>query len=304
VPILHPHPNAKTFANAVSADGTVIVGSAKLTDSREAFRWSAEDGMVALEELPGGTPFSAAYDISPDGSVIVGFSNSALGTEACRWTDEEGVVGLGDLDGGDFRSTATAVSADGFVIVGRGTTETGAPLAPGVAFIWDAESGMRDLRQMLIEDFGLDLDGWSLRMAAGISDDGSVIVGWGKNPAGHTEGWIVRIIRDEDGDGIPDSVDDCPIEDASGLDANGDGCIDRVADLARTVAAMDTLAPTIRRPLVAIAERAASATQAKATRGKLKAFILLVEAQREKRISHDDADLLVDFVENSLTQLP
>ena len=33
---------------------------------------------------------------------------------------------------------------------------------------------------------------------------------------------------DSDGDGVPDSTDLCPFEDASYFDRNGDGCLDEV----------------------------------------------------------------------------
>lgn len=303
VPILHANPDAKTFAEAVSRDGSVVVGSYSLGGSGGAFRWTAEDGFIVLEDLPGGIPFTKAFDISADGSVIVGVASSARGLEAARWTDAEGLVSLGDLEGGDFFSLAYAVSADGSVIVGRGTIEFSMPVARGDTFIWDAEHGMRDLREVLINDFGLDLTGWRLTTATGISDDGGTIVGWGKNPDGQTEGWVVRIVNDQDGDGISDSQDACPVENAMGLDADNDGCIDRASGLPSAVGALDGLPASVERPLMAIAQRAASAPQSKAARGKLIAFINLVEAQR-KKILEADADMLIAFADNALTQLP
>jgi hypothetical protein len=58
----------------------------------------------------------------------------------------------------------------------------------GEAFIWDADNGMRSLQDVLTGDFGLDLTGWTLEKARGISDDGTVIVGWGSGPNGR-EAW-------------------------------------------------------------------------------------------------------------------
>jgi len=95
--------------------------------------------------------------------------------------------GLGDLPGGNFWSYAGDVSADGSVIVGGGTTDFGRE-----AFIWDAENGMRNFGDVLVNDCGLDLTGWTLRYATGISADGLTIVGWGLGPNG-TEGWIATI---------------------------------------------------------------------------------------------------------------
>ena len=44
-----------SYAYGVSADGRVVVGSSRsATMSKEAFRWTAEEGMIGLGDLPGG----------------------------------------------------------------------------------------------------------------------------------------------------------------------------------------------------------------------------------------------------------
>ena len=78
--------------------------------------------------------------------------------------------------------------ADGSVIVGIGNTDLG-----DEAFIWDATNGIRNLRMVLITDYGLDLTNWTLREARGISADGLTIVGIGTNPNGQEEGWIADL---------------------------------------------------------------------------------------------------------------
>jgi len=90
----------------VSADGSAVVGNNLSTNSFEAFRWTADEGMVGLGNLPGGNSESFARGISADGSIVVGHSNSNNGDEAFRWTADEGIVGLGDLPGGSFESFA------------------------------------------------------------------------------------------------------------------------------------------------------------------------------------------------------
>ncbi|MFO0857070.1 MAG: hypothetical protein U0640_06910 [Phycisphaerales bacterium] len=80
--------------NAVSADGSVIVGSSNGNSAfpSRAFRWSASEGMVNLGTLGGDS--SAAYGVSGGGEVVVGTSTNAAGeTRAFRWT------GGGDTDG-------------------------------------------------------------------------------------------------------------------------------------------------------------------------------------------------------------
>ena len=140
-----------------------------------------------LGDLPGGSTFSNANGVSLDGSVVVGSSTSASGSEAFRWTSGDGMVGLGDLPGGSFFSVANAVSSDGSVVVGRGTSASGSE-----AFIWDASNGMRNLKTVL-EGAGVDMTGWTLIEARGVSADDTKIVGWGTNPLGDTEAWLADL---------------------------------------------------------------------------------------------------------------
>ena len=46
---------------------------------------------------------------------------------------------------------------------------------------------------MLVDDYGLDLTGWTLTYAGGISENGLSIVGIGTNPDGYSEAWIAAI---------------------------------------------------------------------------------------------------------------
>lgn len=97
-------------------------------------------------------------------------------------------MGLGDLLGGTFRSIVGGVSADGSVVVGFGNSALGQE-----AFIWDATNGMRNLRTALVDDFGLDLTGWTLTEARAMSADGLAIVGNGINPNGQEEAWLADL---------------------------------------------------------------------------------------------------------------
>ena len=171
----------------VSAGGSVVVGVGHSASGQEGFRWTQATGMVGLGDLPGGNFSSFAWDVSPDGSVVVGVSSSASGGEAFRWTQATGMVGLGDLPGGAFYSQAEVVSADGALVAGFSQP------SPGHwgqhAFIWDADHGMRSLRDVLVNQLGLDLGGWHLRAVTGVSADGLTIVGPGFNPQGQAEAW-------------------------------------------------------------------------------------------------------------------
>ncbi len=187
--------NFKSVATGVSSNGSVIAGYGSSALGTEAFRRTNDGGMVGLGDLSGGNFESWAYAVSSDGSTVVGASSSAASfasyegnTEAFRWTSTGGMVGLGDLPGDEFHSTASAVSFDGSVIVGQSLSALGFE-----AFIWDSAHGMRSLQDLLVNQCGLDLTGWTLRNATGISADGSTIVGSGYNPNGDLEAWIATI---------------------------------------------------------------------------------------------------------------
>jgi probable HAF family extracellular repeat protein len=176
------------WALGVSADGSIVVGQGASALGNEAFRWTSAGGMVGLGDLPGGFFNSVACAVSADGSVVVGCGYTASGTEAFRWRSTGGMVGLGDLQGGLFLSIAYDVSADGSVVVGDGVSASG--FEP---FIWDALNGMRNLRNVLVNEYGLDLTGWTGLTARGISSDGLTIVGWRSNPSSDTEAWIATL---------------------------------------------------------------------------------------------------------------
>ncbi|HIJ67593.1 MAG TPA: PEP-CTERM sorting domain-containing protein [Planctomycetes bacterium] len=184
----------------VSSDGSVVVGQSGFASGPEAFRWTSDGGMVGLGDLMGGNSWSLASEVSYTGSIVVGYSESEFGTEAFRWEDGSNMTGLGDLAGGSFYSEACGVSEDGSVVIGFSDTgndilaPTNSNIELGVeAFIWDADNGMRKLQDVFVNDYGLDLTGWTLSHATDISADGLTIVGDGKNPTGNTEAWIFTV---------------------------------------------------------------------------------------------------------------
>jgi probable HAF family extracellular repeat protein len=153
-------------ALGVSADGSVVVGVSSSKNGFEAFRWTAEVGMVGLGDLPGGAFESGAVAVSADGSVVVGHGSglesgvAGFTYEPFRWTASGGMVGLGKLpDADQHLSFALDISADGSVIVGYDS-----PNVPeDKAFLWTASGGLVRMP--------------SARIAVGVSADGSVVVG-------------------------------------------------------------------------------------------------------------------------------
>jgi uncharacterized membrane protein len=172
----------------------------------EAALWEGETivGLGFLADPGQSSSFqSLSYAISFDGSVVVGQSDNIrlvfdpyIGDYVNAQYDEPfrlhgGVMtslfdGLtpGEAPGQPWTfGIALATDADGSVVVGWGFG----------AFLWDESSGMRDLQDALENDYGLDLSGWRLDRATGVSADGRVIVGYGRNPSGAQEAWIALL---------------------------------------------------------------------------------------------------------------
>ncbi|MEO0531566.1 MAG: hypothetical protein AAF266_13475, partial [Planctomycetota bacterium] len=180
----------ETVANAISADGSAVVG----------------------------------YDVlsppPPGGDFLFAARQSAV-----RWTEGEGWIDLGQLRLGRVFSlqtgaSATDVSGDGEIIIGSATITTPCltdvfpcnAMTEEIPFLWDEARGMRPLERVLAGDFGLDFDGWELGEATAISDDGTTIVGTGTNPDGVQEAWRAVLHRntpmgDADFDGDVDTDD-------------------------------------------------------------------------------------------------
>lgn len=192
-----------SYAYGCSAGSFTLIGASYSSQNLEACRYVPGEGLRGIGFLPtptGTQNYSVAEAASADGSVIVGESrsfNATNGNEAFRWTAQGGMVPLGDLPGGAFQSWAYAVSADGSAVVGRASIDGACgPFgcgSAGRAFIWDQSHGMRDLVQVLTIEYALDLTGWTLTEARGISADGRTIIGNGTSPAGNLEGWVASL---------------------------------------------------------------------------------------------------------------
>jgi probable HAF family extracellular repeat protein len=162
-------------ARGISADGNIIVGFGSSAAStalcgicQEAFKWTADTGIVGLGDLPGGNLDSRAYAISGNGGVIVGAGTSAVGVAPTTW-DDTGIHNLGYLPQGGFAAQGwcNAVNYDGSVIVGVSSSVNGAT----EAFRWSASGGGTMI--------GLgDLPGGPFQSQAwAVSDDGQIVVG-------------------------------------------------------------------------------------------------------------------------------
>ncbi len=123
--------------------------------------------MQNLGTLPGGAK-SEATAISTDSSAVAGVSGTPNGDHTSRWTSGGSMQDLGVLSGGSS-SLVFAICGDGSTVAGSGDS---------AAFFWAPALGMVDLNTYLAT-LGIDLTGWTLDIARGISADGSTIAGDG-----------------------------------------------------------------------------------------------------------------------------
>jgi hypothetical protein len=123
----------RAFAQSISDDGSVVVGSARIGGWYRAFRWTAENGMEDLSPIPG-HEVSDAFDVARNGRLVVGSSLDVTSGErhACLWLDGQ-PRSLRDLLADDYGLKLgsewhrlveiTACSADGRMLTGRAFRE-------------------------------------------------------------------------------------------------------------------------------------------------------------------------------------
>ncbi|MCX6900207.1 MAG: hypothetical protein NT105_16105 [Verrucomicrobia bacterium] len=177
----------RSIAVAVSSDGSTVVGQADQGLNSIAFRWTAASGMIALGSFPGGYT-SNARSVSGDGSVVWGEGMSPSGCKRFQWTAAHGMVALDpktdanrlpiprlklnkDFPFKDPTIGAVSSSSDGKIIVGNRLL----PAFCCESFRWTKMDGFMYLGY---------LPGCDICCASAISNDGSVVVGYGsRGPA-------------------------------------------------------------------------------------------------------------------------
>ncbi|MCC7387928.1 MAG: hypothetical protein IT431_04080 [Phycisphaerales bacterium] len=239
------------YVQGASANGSTLAGRAWDADHhQQAALWAGDGSITPLGFLtdPGPLPYSMARAITPTGSVVVGIAHGADGMggytyQGFRWTQAGGMQGLGvsGPHGNLLTTAAMDVSASGRIVVGA----WGGVMGWGdgsQAAVWREGEGWRDLATLLIDDYGLDQVGdWVLVEALGVSNDGSVIVGWGFNPGGFEEGFVATLVPDcpgdFNGDGAANTLDVLAFLNAwaagdPAADFNGDGAVNTLDVLA------------------------------------------------------------------------
>ncbi len=170
--------NTGSGAYAISGNGNTIVGFVDGARSNNAYytqamRWTAGTGITELGFQSMGVNYSQSTATNFDGSVIAGnFQDAITGiSTAFRWTSASGIQSVGLLSGATS-SSITGMSLSGDVLLG------GCGGITNGAFMWTQARGLISLYDYLITQ-GVDLTGWNLNTAVGLSADGSTLVGNG-----------------------------------------------------------------------------------------------------------------------------
>ena len=217
-------------AAGVSYNGATVVGISNASSVEEPFRWTPDAGMVGFGHLENSQQ-ARVVGVSDDGTLMAGWSSlphtadtswrltnhgyqvlpkdsfftvqaaglSANGqhvvgyltldspreVRAFRWDEQRGYAQLGQRTW-----SARDATNNGEWVVGA-RARSAYSLAEELAVIWNVELGLVDLQGLLMSDYGLRLDGWTLQAASSITPDGDTIVGWGLNPEGDVEAWRV-----------------------------------------------------------------------------------------------------------------
>jgi probable HAF family extracellular repeat protein len=202
-------------------DAGQVVGRARDANLMpRAFSWTSAGGMVDLGDL--GANQASPFGVSESG-LVVGQSHlppdpqtGEQTAHAFLWTPEEGMADLGAL--GTLSSNAVAVNNDGLV-VGSSAVGTAESFTMH-AIAWTQATGIVDLGT---------LPGHVWSQAVAVNNDG-LIVGFSADGNGtrHAVAWeLGPSAPDADGDGVPDSTDNCPsapnTDQADSPDGDGTG---------------------------------------------------------------------------------
>lgn len=166
----------KSLAQAVSADGTVVVGvcTVGVGGTGVAFRWTEKTGMVAL-------PGDAIHDVkavSADGKIAYGDEREKSGhLHVVRWDPDGNITRF--ANGPEVRiSQVYGASADGSIAVGSQLTNSGLR-----AVAWSLS---KDVRQLGV------FHGGNSSEAMAVNADGGVIVGMATDGSNHNRTIVFR----------------------------------------------------------------------------------------------------------------
>ncbi len=183
-----------TRANAIRADGSVIVGWQDFNGPWKSAVWrkNPAGGYFPNEYLlidEAGNPadeynqLGECSAISADGTWIGGYGDYANNYQPWIWSADSGVINLGTLPnvGNGYVSS---MSADASVVVGWfGGMLWGDPLTP---FIWTAEEGIQEFNAYINTVLGFTTGDNMVYTADLISPNGTYVAGYGVNTLSFT----------------------------------------------------------------------------------------------------------------------
>jgi uncharacterized membrane protein len=171
--------NRISYAHGISPDGSLVVGSDNTSTAASQFavKWDGAGKSYLGFTYP---PYSKAVCASANGNDVIVQLNDPNPYWSYRLTAAGGKYSLGS------KTDPKAITADGRRIVGQYS------VYPWYAVIWDAGSNTpQNLKLFLQNSYGINLNNCELWDAKGISADGNVIVGYGKDSLGTTQGFRV-----------------------------------------------------------------------------------------------------------------
>ena len=181
-------PTRSSRADAVSADGSVVVGwQDAINGVRQGAIWI--NGVQQLLKDNGGNILGAAVAVSADGKTVVGIKNET--GEGYIWNETEGTIFLSSGNP-DYITSMSALSDDGKVAIGLSFDPTQSILL-GEGFIWTKEGGKVNLNDYVTAANFDDLD-IVFSVPTGISPDGKYVGGIGANfIEGDAKGFLIKL---------------------------------------------------------------------------------------------------------------
>lgn len=193
-------------------------GTAPTGGARNAMIYMGGTQCVGLHTLLGAptTSYEAVVKaMSRDGSTRGGWSYYPGGGAFQRpaiWKSSVTPMAIPFIPGGDGDNSGEilALDAEGH-LAGGYSYRRAATDGPREALIWDAVNGTRRYQSVLTDQYGLDLEGWSLQEIRAISASGEAIAGNGVRQ-GVSQGWLVLQVTPSKPtlDTSPDSQRVCP----------------------------------------------------------------------------------------------
>jgi len=278
--------------------GTTWTQQAKLTASDGA----AGDVFGFSVSVSGDTALVGAHfdndKGSASGSAYVFVRSGTTWTQQAKLTASDGAAG-------DVFGFSVSISGDTALVGAPGDDDKGFNAGSAYVFVRSGTTWTEQAKLTASDGAAGDLFG----SFVSVSGDTALVGARGDDDKGSASGSAyVYPLGDSDGDGILDAVDSCPIEDASGFDANSDGCIDTPQGLIQIIQTLpaETLSAELQNSLVSKVDNAQKSSDKDnicAGVNQLEAFINQINAQRGKKVSDEAADDLIAFAQSAIAAL-